>query len=84
MQQDDTKFDGQPNPFTSEGAAAIVGAAALAHHGIHPYAPSVARTTPCVPCNGTGYVLAPNGPDDVDKEPCSNCEGKGHVLVANF
>ena len=73
-----------PNPFTLEGAAAIIGVAALARHGIHPYAPSVAHTNLCESCNGTGYRLVPNGPDDVDKEPCAECGGTGQVVVANF
>jgi hypothetical protein len=45
---------------------------------------SVAYTEPCEACNGTGYIVVPNGPDDVDKETCTECDGRGYTVAANF
>ena len=39
------------------------------------------QTKDCTACNGTGYVVVPNGPEDVDKELCTVCEGRGRVVA---
>jgi hypothetical protein len=84
MQQDDTKFDGQPNPFTLEGAAAIVGAAALARHGIHPYAQSVATSVPCPQCDGKGEWPMAVSPDSYESVKCEVCNGSGRGITTSF
>lgn len=60
----------------------IVRQATIAVHGIDPLAKSSSfRSEDCDKCNGSGYVVVPNGPDDVEKEPCDNCGGSGRVVT---
>lgn len=75
-------MDKKHSPFTAEGAFNIIRQATIATHGIDPLRiPSMYQSTDCGACNGTGYRLVPNGPDDVDKEPCSECNGTGRVVA---
>lgn len=67
-----------------EETLAIVGAASLRAYGKNPFLTrSFFASKDCTACNATGYILVPNGPDDVDKEPCQNCGGTGRVLANN-
>jgi DnaJ-class molecular chaperone len=70
--------------FTFDGALEIVRQATLARHGIDiKRVPSSRKSEDCKVCNGTGYVLAPNGADDVDKEVCPSCGGTGRVVATD-
>lgn len=37
----------------------------------------------CEGCDGKGFILVANGPDDADRETCGGCNGTGRVLASN-
>jgi len=72
-------FKGTKSDFDTLGpalACSLMGQAADMRNHVSPYA-----TVDCEACNGTGYTLVPNGPDDIEKEVCQNCGGSGRVVA---
>ena len=57
-------------------APIVIGAAAVMRNHVSPLV-----TSHCTACAGTGYVIVPNGADDIEKEVCANCEGSGRVVA---
>lgn len=71
-------FKGTAGDFNKLGpalAGSIMSAAADMRNHVSPF-----RATDCQACNGTGYIIVSNGPDDVDKESCQKCDGSGRVI----
>jgi len=38
----------------------------------------------CDKCNGKGYYLSQNSPDDVEKELCECCQGRGVIYSSEW
>jgi DnaJ-class molecular chaperone len=75
-------FKGTASEFNRMGstlACSLMAAAADMRNHVSPI-----TKQDCTACNSTGYVVVPNGPDDIYKELCANCNGTGQVVVGYF